>query len=351
MNTTVVGFPGLGIEKLELDKVAFTLFGKAEVRWYGILITLGIVLAFLYVMWRGVRNEGVKTDDVIDVGIFTVIAGIIGARLYYVLTTLNDGKHVYESFLDVIAIWNGGIAVYGSIIGGAIAIIIVTHIKKINTLKFCDMVVPGLILAQAVGRWGNFFNGEAHGSIITETTAFDFLGFEFLLPSGEGTLFHTLRMWLFGTAGWSYYHPTFLYESVWCLLGFALLTAFYSHKKFHGQVFLMYCTWYGFGRMFIEGFRTDSLYIPGTSLRISQCVGLVCFLVGGALLSVFWIKLRKNPPISPVIPKVAAESAPVEEAPVEEAAVEEKTAEALGAEASEDEEQVTMEEEKNGDEN
>ncbi len=300
MNTTVVSFPGLGIEHLELNKIAFSLFGALEVRWYGIFITLGIVLAFAYVIFRGYRNEGVKSDDVIDIGIFTVLAGIVGARLYYVLTTVGDGVHVYESFIDVIAIWRGGIAVYGSIIGGALAIFFVTRYKKINTLKFFDMVVPGLILAQSVGRWGNFFNGEAHGSVIGAETAFHFLGFDFLLPSGEGTFFHFARMWMRGTEGWSYYHPTFFYESVWCLLGFVLLTLLYSHKRFHGQIFLTYAAWYGFGRMFIEGFRTDSLFIPGTPLRISQCVGLVCFLVGGALLAVYSVKLGKNPPISPV---------------------------------------------------
>ena len=295
---TVVKFPGFGID-WELNRIAFSLFGR-PVYWYGILITLGIVLAFAYVMWRGVRNEGVKTDDVIDIGIFTVIFGIIGARLYYVLTTMNDGKHVYESFLDVIAIWEGGIAVYGSIIGGALAIIVVTRIKKINTLKFCDMVVPGLILAQAVGRWGNFFNGEAHGSVIGETSAFDFLGLQVALPVGEGSLFYTLRMWILGTEGWNFYHPTFLYESVWCLAGFVLLTSLYSRKKFHGQILLMYAAWYGFGRMLIEGLRTDSLYIPGTPLRISQCIGLVCFVAGSVLLTVFLIKFRKAPPVSPV---------------------------------------------------
>lgn len=312
---TVVGFPGLGIEKLELNKVAFAIGDTIEVRWYGIFITLGIVLSFLYVSWRGRRNEGIKTDDVIDVGIFTVVAGIIGARLYYVLTTLDSGQ--YNSFIDVIAIWNGGIAVYGSIIGGAIAVIAVTAYKKIETLRFCDMIVPALLLAQAIGRWGNFFNGEAHGSIIGDTTVLDLFGLECVLPSGEGTLFHALRMHLNGTAGWNYYHPTFLYESVWNLVGFLLLHFFYRHKKFHGQLLLMYCTWYGLGRTFIEGFRTDSLYIPGTTLRISQCVGALCFLIGGALLIALSIRYRHRAAVSPSLkggatpPEKKDEEAPI----------------------------------------
>lgn len=326
-NITTVGFPGLGIGDMELNKIAFSIFGIADVRWYGIFITFGIVLAFLYSAWRGKRNEGIVTDDVIDVGIFLVLFGIIGARLYYVLTTLDSGH--YKTFLDVIAIWTGGIAIYGAVIGGALAIVLVTKFKKIGTLKFCDMVVPGLILAQAIGRWGNFFNGEAHGAIIGETTVLDLFGAQLTLPSGEGTLFHTLRMHLNGTAGWNFYHPTFLYESVWNLLGFALLNLLYSRKKFHGQVMLSYFVWYGLGRTFIEGFRTDSLYIPGTTLRISQCVGAACVIVGGALLIALSIKYRHRAPISPAKKKgevLAAASAEGEQASSE--AAEEQTSDA-----------------------
>lgn len=324
-NITRVGFPGLGIEMLELNKVAFSLFGKIEVRWYGIFITFGIVLAFLYVMWRGKRNEGVCVDDVIDVGIVLVLFGIIGARLYYVLTTLDSGN--YKSFYDVIAIWNGGIAIYGAVIGGALAILLVTKYKKIGTLKFCDMVVPALILAQAIGRWGNFFNGEAHGALIGETTVLDLFGLECVLPSGEGTLFHALRMHLNGTAGWGFYHPTFLYESVWNLAGFTLLTLLYRHKRFHGQIMLTYFTWYGLGRTFIEGLRTDSLYIPGTTLRISQCVGALCVLVGGTLLIALSVRYRHRAPVSPTVKKAAPVPAPDAEEGSEATEATEETAE------------------------
>ncbi|MBQ8310043.1 MAG: prolipoprotein diacylglyceryl transferase [Clostridia bacterium] len=289
---TIVSFPGLGIEEMELNKVAFSLFGKLEVRWYGIFITCGIILAFLYAMWRG-KRERVVADDVIDIGILTVVLGVIGARLYYVLTTFNDGYHHYEGFIDVIAVWQGGLAIYGGIIGGAIGVIIVTLWKKINTFKVMDMILPGVMIAQAIGRWGNFFNGEAYGYAIADTTKYYFFNSEYTLPSGEGTLFHTLRM---GLGGAAFYHPTFLYECVWNVIGFILLNIFYKHKKFHGQIALLYCTWYGFGRMLIEGLRTDSLYIYGTTLRISQCLGLVCFVVGGILLTVLWIRNRHNNP-------------------------------------------------------
>ena len=124
-----IAFPGLGIGEFTLNKVAFTLFGKVEVRWYGILITLGIVLAFLYTMYRGKKNENIKPDDVIDIGILTVVLGVIGARLYYVL---NDQNGVYDSFLDVIAIWEGGLGIYGGILGGCLGIYIMCKVKKIK---------------------------------------------------------------------------------------------------------------------------------------------------------------------------------------------------------------------------
>ncbi len=313
MDMTILSFPGLGIEKLELNKIAFTLFGKLEVRWYGIMLTLGIVVAFLYTIWRGKRNEGVLSDDVMDIGIVTVILGIIGARTYYVLTTLDSGQ--YNSFIDVIAIWNGGIAVYGSIIGGALGIVLMCAIKKISWRKLFDMVAPGVLIAQSIGRWGNFFNGEAHGSVIAETTKLDLFGNVLELPSGEGSFFHFFRMGLVEFGGWEYYHPTFLYESVWNLIGFIIINIFYKRKKFHGQVALMYLSWYGLGRMFIEGFRTDSLYIPGTGLRISQCVGLACFVVTTAMLVIFLIRNWKNDPFADVVLASGKKEEQSEEAP------------------------------------
>ncbi|MBR3894351.1 MAG: prolipoprotein diacylglyceryl transferase [Clostridia bacterium] len=277
---TTVSFPGLGLDAFSLNKVAFSL-GTIEVRWYGIFVTLGIALAFAYAIWRGKKNENFSPDDVIDVGLFTVVLGIIGARLYYVLTTLDD--YNYSSLYKIIAIWEGGLAIYGGIIGGCLGILLACILKKKKWQKAFDMIGPGVLLAQAVGRWGNFFNGEAYGYPIGETTRYFFFNTEYTIPSGEGSFFHTMRMGL-DVYGNYYYHPTFLYECVWNLLGFVLINLFYKHKKFDGQIALMYFTWYGFGRMFVEGFRTDSLYIPGTTLRISQCLGFACFLIGTALL-------------------------------------------------------------------
>ena len=256
-----VSFPGLGISEISFNKVALSLFGTIEVRWYGIIMVTGIILAFLYAYYRS-KHEGVSFDDLLDYAIFTVLSGIVGARLYYVIT--SGQKY---TFGEIFAIWNGGIAIYGAIIGGATALLCVSLYKKIKWQKVFDMVCPGVMIGQIVGRWGNFFNGEAYGE-----------------SPAEDSLLYFMRMEL-RHEGWSNSYicqPTFLYESLWNLVGFLIINALYKKKKFDGQVFLMYITWYGFGRMFIEGLRTDSLMV-GT-FRISQVVAFLCFIVGLALL-------------------------------------------------------------------
>ena len=271
---TTVSFPGLGIGEFTISRTAFSLFGR-EVYWYGVIIMLGIVAAFLHTLWRA-KHEGVKSDHLYDMALFVVPAGIIGARLYYVLTTLDSGN--YKNFLDVIAIWDGGLAIYGGIIAGAAAVIGVCLFKKLNVLKLMDMIAPGVMIAQAIGRWGNFCNGEAFGVVV---------------PEGHPLYF--MRMGLisdFTPPYMKYYHPTFLYESLWNVVGFILITVLYRKKKLNGQNVLMYLTWYGFGRMFIEGLRTDSLYVG--SFRISQVVGGACFVLGAAALVTLFVLSKKG---------------------------------------------------------
>lgn len=306
MELTTLSFPGLGIGEFDVNAIAFTLFGKLEIRWYGILITLGIILAVLYAAWRGKRNENIIPDHYVDLALFTVVGGIIGARLYYVLTSLDTGA--YKTFYDVIAIWNGGLGIYGGIIGGILGLYLGCKLKKLPWQKVFDTVGPGVLLAQAIGRWGNFFNGEAYGGEIGSTTAFDFFTAKADLPSDTG-LFHFFRMGvrpnIYSYQALYYFHPTFFYECLWNLLGFVLLNLFYKHKKFDGQVVILYLSWYGFGRMFIEGFRSDSLYIPGTALRISQCVGALCFLAGVAYLVTILIRRKmgkKVPTVGTYVP-------------------------------------------------
>lgn len=271
---TIVSFPGLGIGEFSVSRAVFSI-GEKDIYWYGIIIMLGILAAFFHTWWRA-GHEKIKRDHVIDLALFIVPFGVLGARLYYVLTTLGEGK--YQSFVDVIAIWEGGLAIYGGIIAGALTVVVVCLIKKINVFKVMDMVGPGVMIAQAMGRWGNFCNGEAFGEVVA-----------------EGHPLYFMRMGLlsdYAPAPMQYYHPTFLYESLWNLVGFVLITVLYRKKKFNGQCVLMYLTWYGFGRMFIEGLRTDSLYVG--SFRISQVVGLLCFLAGSALLTVGFILSHKG---------------------------------------------------------
>lgn len=265
--TSIISFPGLGIGEFTINSVAFSVFGH-DITWYGIIVTSGIVAGFLYALYRA-KFEKIKTDDVLDFAIYGVIFSIIGARLYYVLTTLEN----YHSFYDVIAIWNGGLAIYGGIIAGCITGFVICRIKKIRTAKLFDIAGPAFMLGQFIGRWGNFMNAEAFGS-------------ECSLPwrMGIQNIYHIDTI---------YVHPTFLYESLWNLLGFVLVNFFYKKKKYDGQIFLMYITWYGFGRMLIEGLRTDSLWVG--SWRISQVVGLLSFVVGLTLLIVLGIRAKTHP--------------------------------------------------------
>ena len=268
-----ISVPGIGIEPFQVNPVAFSV-GSLEVRWYGIIITLGIIFSVLYCSYRA-KQEGISYDDLLDMAIFTVIFGVIGARLYYVLTSLSE----YDSFMEMIAIWNGGIAIYGAIIAGAITIFCVCKYKKINWRKAFDMVAPAVMMAQAIGRWGNFFNGEAYGYEVTSDSIFYFIRMGLLPNIKSNFVIH-------------YFHPTFLYESIWNLCGFIIINALYKKKKFDGQIVLMYISWYGFGRMFIEGLRTDSLYVG--AFRISQVVGFVCFVVGTILLVYKLAKCRRE---------------------------------------------------------
>lgn len=274
----LVSFPGLGIGASMINSEAIRI-GGVTVYWYGILITLGIVLAFVYSYFVS-KREGIKVDDLLDMGIWAVICAVVGARLYYVLTSLDKYK---DRFWDVFKIWEGGIAIYGAIIGGAAAIAVVCLIKKIKILKAYDTIAPAVMIGQIIGRWGNFMNGEAFGYELR-----------------EGDPLYFIRMGVYsdatrqlGKSGIIYVHPTFLYESLWNLIGFVLINVFFVRKKkFDGQVFFAYIAWYGFGRTFIELLRQDSLYLTGT-IRISSLVGALCFFAGTAMFIWFSIRGKK----------------------------------------------------------
>ena len=258
-----VSFPGLGIE-LTIDPVAFSI-GNFSIYWYGIIIAVGFTLAFCYVMFNSKRFE-INSDKLIDTIIVGLITGIIGARLYYVI--FYPGDTYINDPLSILQIHEGGLAIYGGIIGGLAGGLTVAKIKKINIPSSLDLAALGFLIGQCIGRWGNFMNQEAFG---TETS----------LPWGmvsENTLLETNNP----------VHPCFLYESLWCLLGFILLDIFSrKFRKYNGQIFLLYIVWYGTERFLVEGLRTDSLMIPYVNLRVSQVLAVVSVIISIIFLVIF----------------------------------------------------------------
>lgn len=276
INYSTISFPGFGIGNFTVDSEAFSIFGRS-IAWYALIIVCGMIASVIYTTLQA-KKIGITFDDVIDFALFTIPIGVIGARLYYVLSELDQ----YDTFMDVIDITQGGLAIYGGIIAGGLTVLCVSIYKRINFLALADCVAPAVLLAQGIGRWGNFMNGEAFGA---QTDWFCRMGLQ-----NSNTAF------TFGTSEMVYVHPCFLYESIWNLLGVLLVYLFgkFIHKKYDGQQFLMTFAWYGFGRAFIEGLRTDSLYfmkdLLGETIRVSQALGIAIFLVCAAFLVYFAIK-------------------------------------------------------------
>lgn len=246
-----------------IDPIAFKL-GPLTVRWYGVIIGLGIFLA-IWLSIREAERRGLVEDDIVDLALWMIPIGFLGARLYYVLFEIG---YYIQHPLRVFAIWEGGLAIYGGLIAGALTLIWFCKKRDIPVWLLLDILTPTVLLAQSIGRWGNFVNQEAHGTAVSRA----FLE-SLYLPN-----FIINQMNIKGT----FYHPTFLYESLWSLAGVILLFSLRHKKELfkRGEVALSYVIWYALGRFFIEGMRTDSLYVPGTPLRISQALSLV-LIVGG----------------------------------------------------------------------
>lgn len=236
--------------------------GIFSIRWYSVLILIGIILGFILASLEGKKFK-LPEDFIFDMGFYVVLFGIIGARLYYVIFNFSLYK---DNLIDIFKVWNGGLAIHGGIIAGLITLLIYCKLKKVNPFRMTDIVVPSLIIAQAIGRWGNFFNSEAHGPATT------LLNLQNLhIPS-----FIIKGMNINGI----YYHPTFLYESLWCLIGFIvilLIRKFYKYLK-TGQLTCVYLMWYSVGRLFIESLRTDSLMLG--SFKVAQLVSILMFVIG-----------------------------------------------------------------------
>lgn len=298
----IVTFPGLGLE-FELNPIAFSVFGW-DVHWYGVIIACGFLLAVTYCYWRAPRF-GVDQEKLIDMLFFAVPLCIIGARAYYVIfnpAVCFDADGSF-SLYNMIAIWDGGLAIYGAIIMAILTVAVYCKVRRQNFWDYTDIGCFGVLIGQLVGRWGNFVNVEAFGGVTD-------LPWRMCSPSiADYLLQHGLvdeaayQQVLDGTLG---VHPTFFYESMWNLLGFILLVLIARKgRKFNGQLFLSYVVWYGVGRAVIEGLRTDSLYFFGTGLRSSQILGLASALVAIVVMA---IRFRTaGPPTPPSYAAVRAE--------------------------------------------
>mgnify|MGYP004579056963 FL=1 len=282
--TNLVQFPGLGLS-FELNRVAFSI-GRFNVYWYGVCIAFGICLALVFAFRHSVEF-GVDADSMVDVILIGIVLGIASARAYYVAMA----PFKYESSWEMIAIRDGGLAIYGGIIGGFLFGGLACKWRGVPVLSMFDLTAMGFLLGQCCGRWGNFFNQEAFGcnttlpwGMYSEATRDYLMGSTVTAQSGV-TIDPNLPV-----------HPTFLYESIWCLVGFILLFRYIKKRKFNGDIALRYMIWYGAGRFWIEALRTDSLMlVPSIGLRVSQLIAGIAVAAGVAAEIYFTRKAEGKP--------------------------------------------------------
>ena len=282
--TNLVQFPGLGLS-FELNRVAFSI-GRFNVYWYGVCIAFGICLALVFAFRHSVEF-GVDADSMVDVILIGIVLGIASARAYYVAMA----PFKYESIWEMIAIRDGGLAIYGGIIGGFLFGGLACKWRGVPVLPMFDLTAMGFLLGQCCGRWGNFFNQEAFGcnttlpwGMYSEATRDYLMGSTVTAQSGV-TIAPNLPV-----------HPTFLYESIWCLVGFILLFRYIKKRKFNGDIALRYMIWYGAGRFWIEALRTDSLMlVPSIGLRVSQLIAGIAVAAGVAAEIYFTRKAEGKP--------------------------------------------------------
>ena len=282
MTNYIIEFPGLG---LTLNPPAGFSIGSFEVRFYGLIIAMGLILAVCYALRRK-EQFGLSEDDLLDGVLWIAPFAIACARLYY---CAFEWEQYAANPISILYIWEGGIAIYGAVIGAAIGVIIHCKVfKKISVLATLDLVSLGFMIGQMMGRWGNFFNREAHGGVTDS-----FLRMGLINPvTGQG----------------AYYHPTFLYESLWNLVGVILIHFLSKKRKYDGQVALYYVAWYGLGRAMIEGLRTDSLWWG--NFRVSQVLAAASCLAAVILLMV--MAFRPHDPADLFVNKLAAKKAAAE---------------------------------------
>lgn len=279
----VINFPHLGIYLNNVGQ-SFTVFGF-EIAYYGIVVVIGMMLG-LFIMSREAKRLGENVDKYWDMGIIMLIAGVIGARIFYVIFAWD---HYKDNLLSIFNLRQGGLAIYGGIIAAMIAVFVYGKLQKISFPQMLDCIAPGLLIGQIIGRWGNFFNREVFGGYTD-----NFLAMQLPVTAVREQSEITEQMWanVVNISGTDFIqvHPTFLYEGLWNLVIFVLICLYRKHKKFDGEVFLLYLIGYGVGRFWIEAVRTDQLLIAGTNLPVSQVISVVSIVLALGII----IKKRKN---------------------------------------------------------
>lgn len=261
-----------------VDNVAFSinLFGiHRDIYWYGIIIACGMLLG-IWVATYNARRRGYKAEMILDIALIAVIAAVIGARIHYVIFSWEYYKD--GPFIEVFKIWNGGLAIYGGLVGGLLGLFIYSRFSKKRFLSLADVIIPSLILGQAIGRWGNFVNQEAYGWVIKNPAWTFFPAAVFIKADGQ---FHM---------------ATFFYESMWDFAVFAFLMNYLKKNRREGNTFFFYLVLYGFGRMIIEGFRMDSQMLLNTGIRVNQLLSALLMLFG-----ILMLLLRKSAPIAEAV--------------------------------------------------
>ena len=287
--TNLVQFPGLGLQ-FTIHRVAFSI-GGVNIYWYGVCIAVGLCLALAFA-FRRCQEFGVDPDAMVDVILIGAVMGIASARAYYVAMA----PFAYESIWEMLAIRDGGLAIYGGIIGSFLFGGLACKWRGVPVLPMFDLTAMGFLIGQCLGRWGNFFNQEAFGcnttlpwGMYSEATHDYLMGSTVTVPKGT-IIDPNLPV-----------HPTFLYESIWCLLGFVLLCRYIKKRKFNGDITLRYLIWYGAGRFWIEGLRTDSLMlVPSIGLRVSQLIAGLAVLLGVAAEICLTRRTRGKPLMTPL---------------------------------------------------
>lgn len=297
-----IRFPRLGIN-LSNVKDSFTIFGF-EIKFYGLIIALGFLVAYLIVA-REAKRTGQDEENYLDFLLCMIIPVIVGARLYYVLFRLDvyfqPGKGVKETLLGIINTRNGGLAIYGGVIAGIITGAIFSKVKKMKFTLMADTISMGLLVGQIMGRWGNFFNREAFGEYTDSLFAMN-IPLDFFSKDGSAAALQRAgvitekmaeNLVTYDGMSWISVHPTFLYESLWNLMILIFIFVYRKHKKFDGELGLIYLWGYGLGRMWIEGLRTDSLMLPFGGIRVSQLLALLCVIGASVTLVIFRLKATK----------------------------------------------------------